>query len=363
MNIILSGGGSAGHINPAIAIAKYFDSHYENVNILFIGTKKGMENELVKKAGFDIFCVDVEGFKTSLSLKNIKPLTKFLLACLKMKMVIKKFNADMVIGTGGYVCAPAVAAANMMKIPTLIHEQNAFPGSAVRFLAKKSTVTAISFEESRKFLQGAKNIVYTGNPVRHDILCSDSKKAREKLKIGDKKMVLVVGGSLGAMKINDVLCDYLKEYKSDNTKFFISTGKRDYERIVNKVKDIKNNDNFEIMPYIHDMDTYLAATDLVVCRSGAITLSEICALKKASILIPSPNVTNNHQEYNASALVKNNAAIMIKECNFSISSLNDAINTILNDDSKRKSFGENAYKMAQKDATKLICESILEFVK
>ncbi|MBE7037660.1 MAG: undecaprenyldiphospho-muramoylpentapeptide beta-N-acetylglucosaminyltransferase [Ruminococcaceae bacterium] len=363
LNIILSGGGSAGHINPAIAIAKYFDSHYENVNILFIGTKNGMENELVKKAGFDIFTVDVEGFKTSLSLKNVKPLAKFLLASMKMKSVIKKFKADMVIGTGGYVCAPAVTAANMMKIPTLIHEQNAFPGSAVRFLSKKSTVTAISFKESTKFLSGAKNIVYTGNPVRENILMADSEKAKEKLGLGNKKMVLVVGGSLGALKINDVVCDYLKEYKSSDTRFFISTGKRDYERIKDKVKEYEDNSYFEVMPYIHDMDTYLAAADLVVCRSGAITLSEICALKKASILIPSPNVTNNHQEYNASALVKNNAALMIKECDFSPSSLNDAINILLKDENKRISIGNNAYKMYNNDSTKFICESILKFVK
>lgn len=363
LNIILSGGGSAGHINPAIAIAKYYKSHYENVNILFIGTKNGMENELVKKAGFDIYTVDVEGFKTSLSLKNIKPVLKFLMASLKMKSVIKKFKADIVIGTGGYVCAPAVSAANMLKIPTLIHEQNAFPGSAVKFLSKKSTVTAISFEESRKFLLGAKNIVYTGNPVRENILLSDANKAREELKIGDKKMVLVVGGSLGALKINDVVCDYLKEYKSSNTKFFISTGKRDYERIKDKVKEYEDKDYFEIMPYIHDMDTYLAASDLVVCRSGAITLSEVCALKKASILIPSPNVTNNHQEYNAKALEKNKAALMIKESDFSVCSLKSALDNLLEDENKRKSIGQNAYKMYNKDSTKLICESILKFVK
>lgn len=257
MNIILSGGGSAGHINPAIAIAKYFENHYENVNILFIGTKTGMENELVKKAGYKLTQIDVEGFKTSLSLKNLKPLTKFILSSMKMKKIIRKFKADIVIGTGGYVCAPAVAAANAMKIPTLIHEQNVYPGSAIRFLAKNTTVTAISFDESRKYLSGAKNVVLTGNPVRESIVNADREKARAELNIGNEKLVLVVGGSLGAMKINDVLCDYLKSTKKENVKFVISTGKRDFDRVKENLNGAKNDGYFEILPYIHNMDTYL----------------------------------------------------------------------------------------------------------
>lgn len=361
MNIILSGGGSAGHINPAIAIAKYFENHYENVNILFIGTKTGMENELVKKAGYKLTQIDVEGFKTSLSLKNLKPLTKFILSAIKMKKIIRKFKADIVIGTGGYVCAPAVAAANAMKIPTLIHEQNVYPGSAIRFLAKNTTVTAISFDESRKYLSGAKNVVLTGNPVRESIINADREKARAELNIGDEKLVLVVGGSLGAMKINDVLCDYLKSTRKENVKFVISTGKRDFDRVKENLNGVRNGGYFEILPYIHNMDTYLAAADLVICRSGAITLSEICALKKPSILIPSPNVTHNHQEFNASALVKESAAIMIKENVFDKSSLSRAVDKLLDNDALRKKYGENAYKLAQKDASKLICESIMKY--
>lgn len=363
MNIILSGGGSAGHINPAIAIAKYFETHYENVNILFIGTKTGMENELVKKAGYPLSQIDVEGFKTSLSFKNLKPLTKFILSTIKMKGIIRKFGADIVIGTGGYVCAPAVAAANIMKIPTLIHEQNVYPGSAIRFLAKNTTVTAISFDESRKYFKDAKNIVLTGNPVRASIIKADAKKAKERLNPGGKKLVLVVGGSLGAMKINDVVCDYIKSLRKQNVKFIISTGKRDYGRVKEMLGGKDKGENFEIFAYIHDMDAYLAASDLVICRSGAITLSEICILKKASILIPSPNVTHNHQEFNASALVKNGAAVMIKESNFDTSELKKAVDLLLDNNALRKQYGENAYKMAKKDATKLICESILKFAK
>lgn len=361
MNIILSGGGSAGHINPAIAIAKYFENHYENVNILFIGTKTGMENELVKRAGYKLLQIDVEGFKTSLSLKNLKPLTKFILSTIKMKKIIRKFKADIVVGTGGYVCAPAVAAANALKIPTLIHEQNVYPGSAIRFLAKNSAVTAISFDESRKYLSDAKNVVLTGNPVRESIINADREKARAELNITDKKLVLAVGGSLGAMKINDVLCDYLKSVRKENVKFVISTGERDFDRVKENLKGVKNDGYFEVLPYIHNMDTYLAASDLVICRSGAITLSEICALKKPSILIPSPNVTHNHQEFNASALVKAGAAIMIKENVFDKSSLSCAVDKLLDNDALRKKYGENAYKLAQKDASRLICESIMKF--
>ncbi len=358
MNIILSGGGTAGHINPAVAIAKYILSKEPDSKILFIGTKKGLESTLIPKEGFDIKYIDVEGFSTGSKIKNIIPGAKFVRAIFKCKKFISDFKPDVVIGTGGYVCAPVVYAANSKKIPTLIHEQNVFPGAAIRFLASKSTVTAISFDESRKYIKNAGEILLTGNPIRPKILSSDKNISREKLNIGNKKLVVAVGGSLGATAINNVMCDFIKNSSYTDIKLILSTGKRDYESVKNSLKDTKSQIDYEIREYIDDMDTVLSAADLVICRSGAITLSEIAALGKASILIPSPNVVNNHQEYNARAFEKVGAACVILENELTYHLLNEKAEDIINSDSKRKSMEQHAYSLAKTTATEEIYSKI-----
>ncbi len=362
MKIILSGGGTAGHINPAIAIAKYILSKEPDSEILFIGTKKGLESKLIPKDGFKIRYIDVEGFSTESKLKNIRPGIKFTTAILKCLSVISSFRPDAVIGTGGYVCAPVVFAANLMKIPTLIHEQNVFPGSAIRFLSKKSDVTAISFEESREYLKNAKDILVTGNPIRPAILQADRDKSRSLMGIKDKKLIVAVGGSLGAKMINDAITEYIKKSNDPSVKIILSTGERDYERVTDALKSIQNRDNFEIRKYIDDMDTVLSAADLVICRSGAITLSEISALGKASVLIPSPNVVNNHQEYNARALEKGNAAYVILEKDLTYEKLSQCVQNVIYSDSTRHAMEKNALIMAKTEATEIIYNKIKSFV-
>ena len=362
MNIILSGGGTAGHINPAIAIAKYLLSREPDSKILFIGTKKGLENKLVPKEGFDIKYINVEGFSTESKLKNLIPGMKFAASCIKCAGIISNFKPDAVIGTGGYVCAPVVFAANLMNIPTIIHEQNVFPGSAIKFLSGKSTVTAISFDESKEYLKNAKSIITTGNPIRPAILSSDKMKSRDILGIGDRKLIVAVGGSLGAMKINDAMVEYIKKTNDPEVKIILSTGERDYDRVKSLLSDSKNTDTFEIRKYIDNMDTVLSAADLVICRSGAITLSEICALGKASVLIPSPNVVNNHQEYNARALEKENAAYVILEDDLTYETLYQKVQSIIYSDSTRQNMEKNALLMAKTQATEIIYHKLKSIV-
>ena len=205
MRILLSGGGTAGHINPAVAIAKYAIEKNKDTKVLFVGTKKGMESTLVPKEGFDIEYVNVAGLKKELSVSSMVSAAKLAFAVAKSVAIIKKFKPDVVVGTGGYVCVSSVLAAKLLKIPTIIHEQNVFPGTAVKFLADKATITATSFEESNKYLKNALRISLTGNPIRPAILKHTPEECRKTMGTEGKKVILSFGGSLGANRINDVM--------------------------------------------------------------------------------------------------------------------------------------------------------------
>ena len=358
MRILLSGGGTAGHINPAIAIAKYACEQDKNTEILFVGTKKGLEKTLVPKENFDIKFVNVEGLGKGISLKSALSAAKLGTATLKSVAIMKKFKPDIVVGTGGYVCASSVLAAKILKIPAVIHEQNVFPGAAVKFLSNKCSATLISFEESKKYLKGVSNLVLTGNPIRPAILESNRDVCISSLGVKTPKVILAFGGSLGAARINDVMVEFIKRNKnlSDITLYF-ATGKRDFERITKLVGDVPPN--IKILEYIDNMDIVMNAADVVLCRSGAITLAEICALGKPSVLVPSPNVTNNHQEYNARALSDRGAAITITEEQFNVDSLEKAVFKIINDDSFAKEMSQKSRDMGITDA----CAKIYDIMK
>lgn len=369
MKVILSGGGTAGHINPALAIASYIMSKDKNAKILFVGTKRGLEHTLVPKAGFDIKYIKVEGLRKKLSFETLKSLYHMISAKHKCKKIIKDFKPDIVIGTGGYVCAPVVMAANDMNIPTLIHEQNVFAGSAIKLLSKKSTTTLISFDESRKYLKDAKNILFTGNPIRETILTTDRTKAREAFGLKDEKCLLIFGGSLGAKAINDVTLDYLKDlYENDkdkNIKVIFATGERNYDEVLSKAENygILNDKRFVISKYIYNMDQALNASDAILSRSGAITVSEVCALSKPAIFVPSPNVTNNHQYHNAVALSQKGAAITIEEKDLNLEVLKQAVNSTLYDDVKINKIKAECSKIKAIDALSIIYDEIKRVTK
>ena len=345
---IVTAGGTAGHINPAIAIAKQITSH--GGKVLFIGKEGGMETDLVAKEGFEIKCIKVAGFKRSLSLSNLK--TVFLAAkgLSDTKKIIKDFAPDIVIGCGGYVSGPAVFSAAMMKIPTLIHEQNVFPGMTTKILSRVVSRICVSFEESIKFLPGKDKAVLTGNPVREGILTVNSADARESLNIS-KPTLLVFGGSLGAKKINDSMLDLVKT-KNPDFNIIWGTGKRYYDDIMKSLEGKKIGDNITITPYIYNMDTVMAASDIVVSRAGAIAISEICAMGKCSILVPSPYVTNNHQEHNASALERAGAAIMVREDDLCADTLLEHANELFANNQKADLIRANALKMAKPTASR-----------
>lgn len=361
MKILLSGGGTAGHINPAVAIAKYALLNDSSNEVLFVGTKGGMESTLIPKEGFDIKYVNVEGLKPKISLKSAVSAAKMAAAVMKSLRIIKKFKPDIVVGTGGYVCVPAVFAAHLLGIPSIIHEQNVFPGSAVKFLSSMADVTAISFNESRKYIKKSNEILLTGNPIRPAILQSDYETSRKKLGIGSEKLIVSFGGSLGAERINSVMAEFCANHENaEDMCIYFCTGRREYDKCVSELekRSVHAGKSFRLLPYIENMDDVMNAADLLICRSGAITLAELCAVGKPSVLIPSPNVTNNHQFYNAKALSDKGAAITICEKDFNIESLTKAVYSVIYDDDKAAQMAHNARKMGICDASAKIYEKM-----
>ena len=345
---IVTAGGTAGHINPAIAIAKQITSH--GGEVLFIGKEGGMETDLVTKEGFPIKCIKVAGFKRSLSPSNLK--TVFLAAkgLSETRKIIKDFAPDIVIGCGGYVSGPAVFSAAMMKIPTLIHEQNVFPGMTTKILSRVVDRICVSFEESIKLIPGSKKAILTGNPVREGILNVNRAQSRADLNISEPTL-LVFGGSLGALKINDTMLELIKT-KNPEYRIIWGTGKRYYDDIMKSLEGTSLSDKISITPYIYNMDSVMAAADIVVSRAGAIAISEICAMGKCSVLVPSPYVTNNHQEHNAAALQSAGASVMLREQELNADILSETLSSLFSDSKKAEQIAANALLMAKPNASR-----------
>ncbi len=363
MRILLTGGGTAGHINPAIAIANYIKEKEPESEFLFVGTERGLEKNLVPRCGYKIKFIEVMGLRRSLSLENIKVFFNYIKSINDSRRIIKEFKPDAVIGTGGYVCAPVVGSACKMKIPTLIHEQNVFPGLAVKMLSQKADITAISFSETKDMMK-AKNFVLTGNPLRPNLLEKhDEAIVRAKYGFDEKPIVLMFGGSLGAKKLNDALLEMLVSKNTDGFNLIAATGERYYEDIAAKLKengfDEDKKRNLKIVPYIYNMEEVFSTADLIVGRAGAITISEISAMGKASVLIPSPNVAHNHQEYNARYLEKNGAARVLTEEELSGESLAREINSVLHDKDTFKKMQSSSKEIGITDA----CETIYNCIK
>lgn len=364
MKIIFAGGGTAGHINPAIAIANYIRQKQPDTEILFIGTEGGLEKTLVPKAGFEIQFIKAQGFRRKLSFENVVAVVKAANSFRKCRKIIKKFRPDIVIGTGGYVSGPMLAAAAKMKVPTLIHEQNVFAGVTSRMLSGMVDVVCISFEESRKAFDKAKKIVHTGNPIRPELFNYSKQAARKKLGVGDKPFILAFGGSLGAEKLNEAVLDFLDCARNDgNFELLFGTGETRYEDVMRRYKKKPPMPNVKIVPYIHNMQEVMAAADFVIGRAGAITLSELNALGKPSLLIPSPNVTDNHQEHNARALEKAGAAIVVTEPMLEDKQLlYKKLKKVLADKTKLDAMAEKSLAMGIQDGTAKIYKEVKKLV-
>lgn len=362
LKFLIAAGGTAGHINPGISIAKEIKKNNPDAIILFVGTERGFEKDLVQKAGFNIKFINVKGFKRKISFDTLLSVKELFQGMFQSRIIIKEFAPDIVIGTGGYVCGPVLMNASILKIPTIIHEQNAFPGMTNKILSKYVNKVLISFEESRKHFK-SNNLLFTGNPVSDEIRYADRKSSRIKLGIKDnEKMILCYGGSNGAQKINNSIIEYIKKGIGRDKKIIFGTGKLNYEAVLKELESA-NLANVEVLSYIYNMHEVMAASDVVICRSGAITLSEITCIGIPSILIPSPNVTNNHQEYNARALEKENAAKVILESELQKMDFKEYIEILLNDEKQLTAMAKNSKKIGNRDSNLKIYLEIMELLK
>lgn len=365
MRILFAGGGTAGHINPAISVADYMKEKDVNFEALFVGTKRGLETKLVPSAGYKIKYIDICGFDRKHLLKNVSVLYKLQKSKSDCKKIIKEFAPDAVVATGGYVSGPVLMAAKKLGIPAIIHEQNVYPGLTVRGSEKYVDYVAVSFDETVSLMKNADKCVVTGNPIRPEILKADKETARVQLGLSDKPFVLVFGGSLGAQKINNTMIGVIKRLaETGEFTLLFGTGDRNYQKVVSQLEEagVSLNDDIKVVPYINNMSTVMAAADVVVARSGAITVSEICALGKPSVLIPSPNVVRNHQEQNARELEKQNAAAVITEDVLTDELLYNKICEMTSDKALLTSMSKNAKGIAKINALEEIY-NIVEKIK
>ncbi len=341
MNVIFTCGGTGGHINPAIAVANMIRERHPDSNILFIGAKGHMEEQLVPKAGFPLKCLEVSGMKRGKSLKamgkNLKTVADTAKAVSACKKILKEFKPDVILGTGGYACFPALMAGSKMKIPTCVHESNAMPGLTTRMLADRVDQVMVCFPESAKRYKHPENVKTVGMPIRREFIYSDKEKAKQELGLSGQKVVVSAFGSLGARKMNEAICDLLTMEKEAGYPFhhIHATGKFGWEWMPQKLREagveFESTAALDVREYIYNMPTVMAAADVIISRAGASSCNEIAASGTPCILIPSPNVTDNHQEKNARVLESHGGAVVLLEKDCTAQALYDGIQSILED--------------------------------
>ncbi len=367
MHILFAGGGTAGHINPALAVAGYIKSKHPDAVISYIGTANKLEAKLVPECGYDFYTIDVAGFQRSLTpkniAKNIAAAYKAVASSVKARKLLKCLKPDVVVGTGGYVSGPVLREAQRLGIKTAIHEQNAFPGVTTKMLSPNADCVMLAFGAAEKYLKLKKSAVITGNPVRQALLDISREDARKKLGLSDKPLILSFGGSLGARRVNEAVAELIKWHSNSNKYHHIhATGKVGYEAMLEAVKSCED-ENIIIKEYIYDMDVCMAAADIVIGRAGAITLSEISACGKAAILIPSPFVAENHQYHNALTLKNAGAAEIIEEKNLSGEALISAVERLTGDKETLLQMGKKSKNAAILDANERIYNEIIKLLK
>ena len=369
MHILFAGGGTAGHINPALAVAGYIRDRHPDATISFIGTAEKLESRLVPEAGYDFYTIDVAGFQRKLSLENIKrnlsALRKVFVSSSQAKRLLRELCPDVVMGTGGYVSGPVVRDAAKMGLKTVIHEQNAFPGVTTKMLAPKVDRVMLAMPEAQKYLKLKDEPIITGNPVREAVIHADRASARRALGLDDRPMILSFGGSLGARPVNEAVADLMAwHWKGGRYYHYHAAGKAGYASMQALLKEkgveLSAAPSIRMTEYIGDMDLCMAAADLVICRAGAITLSELQVQGKASILIPSPYVAENHQYHNAMTLKNKGAAQVIEEKDLTGRRLIQEASTLLSDPAVMKKMGEAAKASAVMDVNERIYRVIME---
>lgn len=349
MRIIFTGGGTAGHINPALSVAAFVRNMEPDANILYVGATGGMEQELVPKAGFEFRGVKISGFSREISLrglgKNMATLKRIVTASIESDKILKSFKPDICMGTGGYVSGPILKRAHRMGIPFIIHEQNAYPGVTTKLLSGRANKVMLACSGAQRYLDNKCSIVVTGNPIRKEIMSWGKEEAKRALKLDKRPVVLSFGGSLGARRINEAAAELMAWSAGKGLYNHIHAYGRYGGWFVDSLKDKgidpRNTKGLYIEEYINDMPVRMAAADLVICRAGAITISELQAMGKPSILIPSPNVAENHQYHNAMELVRLGAASIIEEKDLTGSILIEKVRNLLDNSDRLASYSKN----------------------
>jgi UDP-N-acetylglucosamine--N-acetylmuramyl-(pentapeptide) pyrophosphoryl-undecaprenol N-acetylglucosamine transferase len=368
MRVLFAGGGTAGHINPAIAVAGYIRSKQPDAELYYIGRKGGMEERLVPAAGINFHGIEVSGFQRQLNWENIKyninAASQLASASRNARRLLLDIKPDVVMGTGGYVSGPVLRQAAKLGIKCCIHEQNAFAGVANKMLAPKVDAVMLAMPDAEKYFKAKNKPIVTGNPVRESVINMTKQKARGILGMDERPMILSFGGSLGARRINETVADVMAwHWKSGQIVHYHATGEYGVELmpklLAEKGVDL-NCENIHITEYIDNMDVMLAAADLVICRSGAITISELAVQGKPSVLIPSPNVAENHQYHNAMTLVSRGAAAIVEEKDLTGEKLTQTVSELITDKARLEKMSQNARKCAITDTNERIYRIIMK---
>ena len=368
MNVIFTCGGTGGHINPAIAVANMMKERPPDINILFIGAQGRMEEKLVPQAGYEIKCLPGSGLSRKLNLsgikQNVKAAKNVLTAVSACKKIIKEFKPDVIVGTGGYASFPALYAGSSMGIPTCVHESNAVPGVTTKMAAARASRVLVSFPESAQYYRNQDKVEVVGMPVRKEFILTGKEEAKAQLGLDHRPVVVSAFGSLGARMMNFAVADMFKLEKEDNFPFqhIHATGSFGWEWMPEHVAsldvDVNGDNGIDMREYIYNMPTVMAAADVIISRAGASTCNEIGASGTPSLLIPSPNVTNNHQEKNARILEGHGAAIVITEDQCSGKVLYNTVQQLLEDHDRRKAMSAAVRDMVVLDSAERICDLI-----
>lgn len=361
MRVIITGGGTGGHIYPAIAIADRIRKDCDGAEILYVGAPNSLEEKIAKKYNYEFKAVEVKGFQRKLSLENIK---RFLLAAKALKKsrkIIKKFKPDLVIGTGGYVAGPVVYAGQQAKITSMIHEQNAYPGITNKLLSKKASKIYLGFEAAREKFNTDSPIETVGNPVRADILNAKTREeARKELGIDmDQRFILISGGSSGSERMNQVFLDLIEDFVEKDIGFILSTGAIHYKKIIKGLDKNIDSKKFMVVDYIDDMSNYIAASDLCIISAGATTIAEVNAIGRASIVIPKAYSAENHQVENAKNIEDKGAGFYIKENDLTPGILLEKTLQIMEDKTLKDKMEKASQTLYPKDP----CEAIIRDIK
>lgn len=361
MRVIISGGGTGGHVFPAIAIADEIRINYPKAEMLFVGANGKIEMEKVPKAGYPIKGLNIAGFHRKLTIRNLMFPVKLIKSMIKARQIVKDFGPDIVVGVGGYASGPVLKISQMLGVPTLIQEQNSYAGVTNKLLAKNACKICVAYPNMEKFFPSDK-ILFTGNPVRKDLYNNDITTTRAKAELGlveNKKTILIFGGSLGARSLNNAISAQLENLCTGAYNVIWQVGKLYYNEF--NIPSIVNKPNVTVLPFIEHMDLAYAAADLIVCRAGALTISEISLVKKAAILVPSPNVAENHQYENAMALVKQGAALVVKD-SAAKKTLVPKILELMENDACRVRLSEEVAKFGMPNAANRIAEQVVKLI-